>query len=212
VIAAEGYVRNLPAFSNFLNSASLSDGEMVNFSTIARDCGVSSPVVKEYFQILVDTLLGNFLPAHVRRPKRRVIQAPKFYFFDVGIVNMLAKRGTLNPGGELFGKAFENWLFHELCAYREYSEKFYDLSYWRLTTGAEVDFIINDMEYAIEAKATANITSDHLHGLRQLAQDHPKVKRRIIVSLDKRPRKTEDGIEILPYGEFIELLWSGNSF
>ncbi len=206
-IAAEGYVRNLPAFSNFLTSASLSDGEIVNFSTISRDCGVSSPVVKEYFQILVDTLLGTFLPAYVRRPKRRVIQTPKFYFFDVGVVNNLAKRGALNPGGELFGKAFENWVFHELCAHRQYSELFYDLAYWRLTSGAEVDFIINDMDYAVEAKATQNINSDHLKGLRQLLLDHPKVKRRIIVSLEKRARKTEDGIEILPYKEFSNRLW-----
>ena len=72
-VAAEGLVRNLPVFSEFLNAASLSDAELVNFSTIARDCGVSSPTIRGYFQILEDTLLGRWLPAYVKRPKRRVI-------------------------------------------------------------------------------------------------------------------------------------------
>ena len=95
-IANEGLVRNLPAFSNFLSIAALSDTEMVNHSAIARDCGISSPAVKAYFQILEDTLLGRYIPAYTKRPKRRVIQSPKFYFSDVGVVNRLTKRGSLN--------------------------------------------------------------------------------------------------------------------
>ena len=207
-IAAEAIVRNLPAFSNFLNAASLSDTELVNYATIARDCGVSAPAVKEYFQILIDTMLGRFLEAYRRRPKRRVIGAPKFYFSDVGVVNHLAKRGKLVKGSELFGKAFENWVFHELCVHRAYSGKDHDLSYWRLASGIEVDFIAGDMILAIEAKASARVTSDHLRGLREIIKDHPKLQRRVLVSLEERPRKTEDGIEILPHSLFAELLWS----
>ena len=141
-IAAEALVRNLPTFSNFLNAVSLSDGEMVNFATIARDCGVSAPAAKEYFQILVDTMLGHFLEAYRKRPKRLVIGAPKFYFADVGVVNDLAKRGPLETGSELFGKAFENWIFHELNAHRSYQDVNHDLTYWHLASGTEVDFII----------------------------------------------------------------------
>ena len=126
-IAAEALVRNLPAFSNFLAAAALSDTELVNYATIARECGVSGPAVKEYFQILIDTMLARFLESYQKRPKRRVIGAPKLYFSDVGVVNCLAKRGKLEPGSELFGKAFENWLFHELCAHRAYSGRDYDL-------------------------------------------------------------------------------------
>ena len=209
-IAAEGLTRNLPAFSGFLSAAALSDGELVNFSTIARDCGISSPTVKEYFQILVDTLLGRFLPAHTARPKRRVIQTPKFYFSDVGVVNQLAKRGALRPGAELFGKAFENWVFHELSAHRSYSELHYDISYWRLAGGTEVDFVVDDMAVAIEAKSTARVTADHLKGLRELAKDHPRVKRKLLVCLEERSRRTEDEIEILPYAAFVQRLWNGD--
>ena len=89
-----------------------------------------------------------------KRPKRRVSVAPKFYFSDVGVVNILARRGVLQPGSELFGKAFENWCHHELHTYNQYQERFAQLSYWRLAGGTEVDFIVNDMEIAIEVKGS----------------------------------------------------------
>jgi len=207
-IASEGLVRNLPAFANFLNVASLSDTELINYSAIARDCGVSSPAVKEYFQILIDTRLGHYLPAYTKRPKRRVIQAPKFYFADVGIVNTLAKRGPLEPGSELFGKALENWVCHELTAHASYSGLFYELSYWRLASGIEVDFILDDMQCAIEVKGTANPSAQHLQGLRELKKEHPRLKRRIVVCLTPRARKTDDGIDILPVSSFLSQLWA----
>ena len=211
-VAAEGLVRNLPVFSEFLNVAALSDSELVNFSTIARDCGVSSHTIKGYFAILEDTLLGQWLPAYTRRPKRRVIGAPKFYFADVGVVNHLARRGELHRGSELYGKAFENWVFHELRARNAYSEAFATLSHWRLASGIEVDFIVNDMEVAIEAKAAAKITSDHMRGLRALAQDHPRTRQRVVVCLERQTRQTDDGILILSTADFCERLAAGSLF
>jgi len=205
-VAAEGLVRNLPVYSQFLNVAALSDTELVNFSTIARDCGVSSHTIKGYFQILEDTLLGRWLPAYTKRPKRRVIAAPKFYFADVGVVNHLTKRGDVKPGSELYGKAFENWVFHELCAHNAYREAFATLAYWRLAGGTEVDFVVNDMQVAIEAKAAGKISSDHLKGLRAVTQDHRRIKKRVVVCLEPKPRRTEDGILILPATEFSQRL------
>ena len=211
-VAAEGLVRTLPVFSEFLNIAALSDAEIVNFSAIARECGVSSHTVKGYFGILEDTLLGRWLPAHTSRPKRRVIGAPKFYFADTGVVNHLARRGELHRGSELYGKAFENWVFHELCAHNAYAERFATLSHWRVASGIEVDFVVNDMQLAIEAKATAKITADHLKGLRSLARDHPRIKRRAVVCLEAKTRRTEDGILILGAGDFTEQLDAGHLF
>lgn len=208
-VAAEGLVRNLPTFSAFLNVAALSDGELVNFSNIARDCGVSSPTIKGYFEILEDTLLGRWLPAYAKRPKRRVIGSPKFYFSDVGVVNQLARRGHVEPGGELYGKALENWVFHELTAANAYQERFSQLSYWRLASGTEVDFVVDDVRVAIEAKATAKVTSDHLKGLRALREDHPRAGRRIVVCLEPKRRRTEDGIEILDISSFLKELDAG---
>ena len=208
-VAAEGLVRNLPAFSGFLDAAALSDGEMVNFSNIARECGVSSPTAKAYFEILNDTLLGRWLTAYRKRRKRRVIGAPKFYFADVGVVNRLIRRGELTPGSPLYGKAFENWVFHELSAGIEYQEWDLELTCWRLPSGIEVDFVLGDMEVAVEAKASARITRDHLRGLRTLVEEHPGVRRRIVVCLEPRARRTDDGIDILPVADFIRRLGQG---
>ena len=208
-IAAEGLVRNLPAFSGFLNAAALCDGELVNFSNIAADCAVSSHTSRAYFEILEDTLLGRWLPAYRKRAKRRVLRAPKFYFADVGIVNRLARRGALLPGSETYGKAFENWVFHELSACVAYRELEEELAYWRLAGGTEVDFVLGDARVAVEAKASARITSRHLKGLRSFVQDHAEVGHRVLVCLEPRPRRTEDGIDILPAKDFVARLWRG---
>ena len=208
-IAAEGLVRSLPSFSDFLDAAALSDAELVNFSSIARECGVSSNTTKSYFQILEDTLIGRWLPAYRKRPKRRVIGSPKFYFHDVGVVNRLARRGELLSGSEIYGKAFENWVFHELSAFVSYQEFDGALSYWRVASGIEVDFVLGNMQLAIEAKSSARITRDHLKGLRSLVEDHPHVGRRIVVCREPRARKTDDGIEILPATTFVRRLWNG---
>ncbi len=209
-VAAEGLVRNLPAFSGFLDAAALSDGELINFSNIGTDCGVSGHAAKSYFEILEDTLLGRWLPAYRKRPKRRVVGAPKFYLSDVGVVNRLARRGTLSRGSDAYGRAFENWISHELSAYLDYAEDGDDLSYWRLAGGTEVDFIVGDMRFAVEAKATGRIVGRHLKGLRSLVTDHPNVGGRVVVCLEDRPRRTEDGIDILPVGVFVTRLWDGN--
>jgi len=211
-VAAEGLVRRLPAFATFLWAAALADTELVSFTNVARECGVSGNTAKEYYQILVDTLLGRFLPAFTRRPKRRVIQSPKFYFADVGVVNHLARRGRLRPGGELFGKALENYLFHELSAYLEYRDRRMDLSYWRLASGLEVDFVVGDMIAAVEVKATERVGGRQLSGLQAIREDHPGVGRRILVCLEPRRRLREDGIEILPVREFLEKLWADELF
>lgn len=208
-ILQEGLIRRLPVFSDFLRAAAIGDTEIVNLSNIARETGVSVSTVREHYAILVDTLMGRFLPAYTQRPKRRTIHAPKFYFGDVGVVNYLTKRGTMQPGSELFGKAFENWLFHELSVHSRYSEKFYDISYWRLTNGTEVDFILGKAEIAIEAKAKEKISSNDFNGLLQFKQEHPEVKQLIIVCLEKNARLTNTGILILSYSEFLTRLWQG---
>jgi predicted AAA+ superfamily ATPase len=211
-IAAEGIVRRLPVYSQFLSMAVLSDGELVNYSAFARDTGVSSETIRGYFDILEDTLIGTTLFSYRKRPKRRIIASPKFYFTDIGIVNFLNRRGKIVPGTELFGKAFENWVFHELKAYNMYRERFAELFFWRLTSGIEVDFIVNHIDCAIECKGATRIHNDHLKGLRELKREHPEVKQRIVVSLDESNRKTDDEIQIINYQEFIKRLWEGEFF
>ena len=209
-VAAEGLVRNLPVFSGFLDAAALSDGELINFANIGTDCGATGPTAKSYFAILEDTLLGRWLPAYRKQPKRRMIATPKFYLSDVGVVSRLARRGRVLPGSVAYGRAFENWVFHELSTYLDYGDSGDKLSYWRLSGGTEVDFVIGDMRVAVEAKASAKIVSRHLKGLRSLKQDHPAVGKRVVVCLETRARRTDDGIDILPAHTFVQQLWEGS--
>ncbi len=211
-IFAEGLVRKLQPFNRFLEIAALGDTELLNYETVARDCGVSAPTVRSYYEILVDTLLARYLPAYTFKPKRRVSSGPKFYFSDVGVVNHLAQRGEVLPKSSSWGKAFENWVFHELVTYLEYTGRPETLSYWRLTTGVEVDFIVGTMKVGIEAKSSSNIHSDHLKGLRELKIDHPEVQKRILISMENESRVTEDGIEILSNHDFVKFLWEGKLF
>lgn len=206
-IAAEALTRNVPAFARFLEIAALSNGEIVNYTNIASECGVSSGTAKEYFQILCDTLIGRFIPSYVKRPKRRVVHAPKFYFFDVGVTNVLLKRGGIVPGTEYFGRALEHFVMQELIAYSHYSGIEYPVSYWRSASGFEVDFVLGDHEIAIEVKSSSEVQKGHLRGISAFKEDY-EPKRSIVVSTDARKR-IMNGIEIIPVLQFIEELWRG---
>lgn len=207
-IAAEALVRNIPSFSRFLEVAAISNGQIINYTNIARECGIANPTVKEYFQILEDTLIGQQLPAFQKRKKRRLITSPRFYFFDLSPVIHFTKRGKVVQGSELFGRAFEHYIWMELVAHSNYSELFYPITYWRTSSGFEVDFVLGDHEIAIEVKSTKLANATHLKGLRRFKEEY-SVQRSILVSLDSKPRKTEDQIEILPWQTFLEQLWAG---
>lgn len=206
-IVAEARLRNVAIFSRFLETAAFTNGEIVNYSNIATDIGVSVPTVKDYFQILEDTLLGRFLPSFQKRPKRRVIQAPKFYIFDVGIVNSLLNRGKIEMGNEIFGKAFEHLIYQEIYAHSRYSELNYNITYWHTATHKEVDFILGDHEVAIEVKSTNEAQARHISGLKTFAEDYA-VKKLILVSNDLYPRML-DNVLVLPWKVFLQQLWAG---
>jgi predicted AAA+ superfamily ATPase len=206
-IVAEARIRNIAAFSNFLSAAAFSNGEMVNYSGIGSDCGVSHNTVREYFQILEDTLIGRFIPAFQKRPKRRVILAPKFYYVDLGLVNILLGRGKIERGTESMGNAFEHFIAQELHAHASYADEPYQMAYWRTTSQLEVDFILGDHEVAVEVKSTDNIQPRHLKGLKAFAEEYT-VKRLIVVSTDPVERLI-GGISVLPWQVFLERLWRG---
>jgi len=206
-IKAEALTRNLKTFSRFMEIAALSNGEVVNYNNIASECGVSAPTVKEYFSILEETLIGYTIPAFTKNVKRRVIQSPKFYYFDVGIVNFLLRRRSLLPGSAEFGHAFEHLIMQELIAYIGYSESQHSLSYWRTTSGYEVDAVIGNANVAIEIKSTEEVHSHHTRGLKAFSEEFPN-SRLIIVSMDKYPRRMNE-IDVIPAQHFLKMLWNG---
>lgn len=206
-IRAEALVRNVTLFSRFLEVAAISSGEIINYHNIATDCGISGPTVKEYFSMLEDTHIGYMIPAYTKAVKRRLIQAPKFYFFDVGIVNYLLKRNNVQQGSPEFGKSFEHLIVQEIVAYLDYSGSNEKLTYWRSASQFEVDCIIGNARVAIEIKSSAEVHSHHIRGLRAFREEHP-ASRAIVVSFDKKSRMT-DGIEIIPATTFLKKLWNG---
>lgn len=207
-IVEEAVVRQLDAFTRFLQVAALSNTEIVNYTNIAQDCGVSAKTVKEYFAILEETMLGFYLPAYTRVVKRRLIQSPKFYYFDVAIPNHLLRRVPLQAGTDIYGHALEHLVVQELRAYLSYyygEDK--TLSYWRtLDNKYEVDAIIGDAEIAIEVKSSDNVTSHDTKGLKAFGEEHPEAKL-ILISMEDRPRKLNN-IDIWPVEQFLPRLWA----
>ncbi|MDY0002737.1 MAG: AAA family ATPase [Polyangia bacterium] len=207
-IFAEGLTRNAAAFSRFLDAVAYSNGELVNYANIARECGIDGKTVKEHFQILVDTLFGRLVPPFKTRQERQVIgKAPKFYLFDVGVAGALARRSIAEERGEQFGRALEHLVLTELAAHSSYSGLGYGISSWRTKTGIEVDFVLDRGEVAIEVKGTDRVDDRDLRGLRAFRADHgPRIA--VMVCNERWPRE-RDGILLLPYREFLHRLWDG---
>lgn len=206
-VHAEALTRNVPAFAKFLEAVTMTHGQLINYATIARDCGVSAKTVREYYQILEDTLLGHTLPPWRRSKKRRLIETAKFYLFDPGIVRALSGMRLIQPGSEEFGRAFEHFLIEEVRAYLSYTEKYLPLSFWRTSTGLEVDLILGDAALAVECKATTQVDERHTRGLRALLEDQ-HVRQAVIVSLDTTPRQLPGGITVYPWRSFCQKLWA----
>lgn len=203
-IVAEGAIRNIPAFSRFLRVAAFCNRTIVNFTNVASDAQVARTTVYEYFEILKNTLILHELPAWRKSKKRKPLASSKYYFFDIGVVAALQER-QFRPGMPEFGEAFETYIMHELLSYRDYlSDE--PLSYWRSTSGFEVDFIIGD-HTAIEAKAKENISSLDLKSLRALSEEK-KLQRFLCVSLEPRRRRIGD-VLVLPWDDFLKSLWNG---
>lgn len=206
-IREEAVVRNLNGFRRFLEVAAQTNGEIVNYTNIATDCGVSANTVKGYFSILEDTLIGYMIPAYTKTQKRRLVQAPRFYFFDVGLAQHLLHHTALQRGTVEYGHAFEHFVIQELIAWLGYNHKREPLSYWRTHTGIEVDAVLGDAEVAIEIKSVEEVLPKHLKGLRSFGEDYPD-SRRIIVSLDRITRPIGD-IEQIYILDFLRMLWHG---
>lgn len=209
-IQAEAVTKNLAAFAEFLSLSSLSNGQEINFESMASDCAVSPSTLKSYFQVLDDTLIGFSLPGFVKTKKRKATSRAKHYFFDLGVVNSLSNRGFIAEKSELFGHAFEHFIILEVRAYLNYSRTRLEMNYWRSTSKFEVDLVIGSLA-AIEIKATSAVLDKHLKGLRALKEEG-LLKRYICVSLDSETRRTSDGIDILPWQSFLRILWSGGIF
>jgi predicted AAA+ superfamily ATPase len=207
-IFEESQIRKLQSFHRFMEVAGQMNGELLNFANVASDCGVSPKTVREYYQILEDSLMGFTLAPWSKVKTRKLIQTSKFYLFDVGVIRQLRGLPALSARTTEFGNLFETFIIQEIRAYLSYKYSNLKLSYWRTTSQMEVDLIVGNMKLAIEIKSTDNLRSNDFKGLRALRQEFAPEKQ-IIISQEKIARRTEDGVECLPWRQFLVQLWSG---
>jgi predicted AAA+ superfamily ATPase len=206
-IIAEALTQNIPAFSEFLRVAAITSSELINYVNIARETGVSHKVIRTYFDILEDTYLGFRISPWKKSKNRRMITTEKFYLFDVGIANYLSRHQPL-IGSLEFGKAFEHYILMELRAYQAYRNPDLPITFWRTSTGREVDFILGDKELAIEVKGSSRVHEGDMRSFQALIEDGP-IKKCCLICLEKQPRRLANNIQVLPWQMFIEQLWSG---
>lgn len=171
----------------------------------------SAKTIKEYYQILVDTLIGYYVHPYHEKAKRELIQSiPRFYLFDVGVANFLRKQKVAELRGDVAGDSFEHYILMELVAYLGLNELDDPIHYWRSKSGLEVDFVLNHGNVAIEVKISANPDLTDLKGLRAFCEDYQPKHALVVCTAPKKRILTTIGnttIEILPWQEFLENLW-----
>ncbi|MXY56391.1 MAG: ATP-binding protein [Gammaproteobacteria bacterium] len=203
-VAAEALVRNVGAFSRFLEVAALAHGEMINFTSMANDAQVPVSTVREYYEILKDTLIAHEVPAFAETSKRKAISTAKYYLFDIGLARHLQGRSGLPPGTFEYGSAFESFVFQEIKAFCDY-HRLDTPRYWRSKSNIEVDFLVGNI--AVEVKAKRVVGKRDMRGLVAL-RDEGLFEGYIVVCMEPEPR-TVDGIRIMPWANFLDELWGG---
>jgi predicted AAA+ superfamily ATPase len=206
-IKAEAVTRQISAFVEFLDACALSNGQEINYESFASDLQISASTLKNYFQILEDTLIGFRLKGFTETKKRKATVRAKHYLFDLGVTRHLSRQGVINPGSKAFGDALEHFIILETRAYLSYTRQRVEQRYWRSTSQFEVDLLIGRSR-AIEIKATEHPSDKHLKGLRALMEEGI-FKYYCLVCLTHHRRVTEDGIVILNWRDFLQEMWRG---
>jgi len=206
-IINEAATRNAPAFLRFFESLRFCHGELLNYTSISRDCAVDAKTVRTYFDILQDSLVGyRILPFRQNSGRQSITAAPKFYLFDVGVAGHICGGPPANAFGAEFGRAFEHFILLELIAARGYREQDHPIEFWRTKSGLEVDFILGGGEVAVEVKT--RVRHGDVRGLRAFIEEFSP-RAAYIVSAEQDRRRL-DAIDILPYNDFLRLLHDGD--
>ncbi len=205
-IIAEAAVRNVAAFRRFLSLAAVVSGRQINYTKLASDAQVKPTTLREHVEILIDSLIASRISAWQNGSHRKTVSSEKLYLFDIGVARVLQERESYAPHTPEYGEAFESLLYHELSCYSEYRSK-ERITYWRTTTNLEVDFVLGD-RLAIESKASRNVSDADLKGLRAIKSE-ASFKARIVVCQEPYERRSDDGIIILPFENFVRQLWAG---
>ncbi|OAI48737.1 ATPase [Gammaproteobacteria bacterium SCGC AG-212-F23] len=207
-VLQEGLTRNLSEFARFLETASFSQGNVVNMSEISRELGIDRKLVASYFDILEDLLISYRLPVFSKRAKRRLVAHPKFYFFDPGVYRVIRPRGPLDLTEEIDGAVLETVFLVHLRALNDYCRLGYHLYYWRTSNGAEVDFIVYGEKglFAFEIKRKRTLHKADFTGLRAFLQDYPIARCYLLYGGEHE--EYHDHIQVLPFVKGLAQLLS----
>lgn len=177
-VLQEGLTRNIGSFTRFLEIASFSQGNILNFSEIARELAINRLVVSNYFDILDDLLLAIRIFPFTHRAKRKMVAHQKFYFFDAGVFRFLRPMGPLDSPEEAEGASLETLFLQSLRAINDYYDLGYTIYFWRTATGTEVDFILYGPKglHAFEIKKSSQVQNKALKGLREFKEDYPEAQ------------------------------------
>lgn len=202
-VLQEGLVRNIALFTKFLETASFSQGEVLNYSEIAREVASNRHTVANFFEILEDLLIAHRLPVFTKRAKRKMTVQPKFYYFDVGVYRSIRPMGPLDSVDEIEGPALETLFLQQLKALNDYYELGYKIYFWRTQSQVEVDFIVygNKGLFAFEIKRKSSIGKKDLSGLRLFAKDYPMAKLFLLYGGERSYH--DGGIDVLPFQEAL---------
>lgn len=202
-IQAEALIRNIPAFTRFLEALSFSHASVLNVSQVARECMVERKTVEGYLKVLEDLLLCFTINIFSKRAKRKLISHSKFYFFDTGVFRHLRPKGPLDRLSEIDGQALEGLVAQTLRVWMHYRNKNNTLYYWRTINGLEVDFIVygEDGLYAIEVKNARNIYHVDLKGLEAFKKDYPEAQCTLLYRGVERLQKGD--VVCIPVEEFL---------
>ena len=208
-IQQEALVKNLPSFARFLEIAAIMNGQVVNVAGLARDAAVQRPTVQRYFETLIDTLIGFWLPAWKPRAKVKEVTHPKFYFFDTGVMRALANRLRDPVERSERGVLLETLVLHELRSWLNVSNCGGQLYYWRTPSQSEVDFIWvrGRRAVGIEVKSSSEWKREFGASLKQLEQDGI-VQRSFGLYLGQH-RLKDGSISVLPLFDFVRSLNRG---
>ena len=205
-VMQEGLTRNAGAFARFLQTASFSQGSLLNVTEVSREAAIERKTVEDYFQILEDLLLATRIPVFTKKAKRKTVTHQKFYYFDVGVYRALRPMGPFDTPEEAEGPALESLVFQELQAINSYFDLKYDVYFWRTVDGLEIDFILYGVKglIAIEVKRSKKISADDLKGLKAFQSDYPVVKSYIFYGGSQT--LYFDGIEAIPMAQALKSL------
>ena len=197
-VRQEGLTRNMAAFARFMESASFSQGAVLNISEVARECSVERKVVEGYFSILEDLLIAYRVPVFTKKAKRKMIAHPKFFFFDVGVYRTIRPTGPLDRAEEIEGSALETLVFQELNSLNKNMNLDYQIYYWRTFNQTEVDFVLYGERgiKAFEVKRTAKVRLKELQGLKLFLKDYPMANAFYLYGGNRYYQ--EGNIEIIP--------------